>query len=240
MAKNFEPSLFLIPNFLDDGTAPERVLPPYNLEVVKNLRYYIAEHEKSARRFIKKILPEVPQNELHFTELNKHTVETDISHFLEPLKHGHSVGLISDAGMPAIADPGAIIVAEAHRQKIPVVPLVGPSSLFLALAASGLNGQHFEFHGYLPVKIPELTKKIRRLEKESRAQKKTQIFIETPYRNERMLQILLKHLSPTTRLSIAVELTGENQEITTAAVKDWRNRKIVLRKRPAVFLFQSV
>jgi len=237
MAKNFEPSLFLIPNFLDADARPERVLPPYNLEVVKNLRYYIAEHEKSARRFIKKILPEVPQNELHFTELNKHTVETDTGLFLDPVKHGHSVGLISDAGMPAIADPGAIIVAEAHRQKIPVVPLVGPSSLFLALAASGLNGQHFEFHGYLPVKIPELTKKIRRLEKESREQKKTQIFIETPYRNERMLQILLKHLSPTTRLSVAVELTGENQEITTAAVKDWRNRKIVLRKRPAVFSF---
>ncbi len=240
MAKNFEPSLILIPNFLDDSAQPEKVFPPYNLNIIKNLRHYIAEHEKSARRFIKKILPEVPQDELHFTELNKHTVEADISRFLEPLKHGHSVGLISDAGMPAIADPGAIIVAEAHRQKIRVVPLVGPSSVFLALTASGLNGQHFEFHGYLPVKIPELTKKIRRLEKESREQKKTQIFIETPYRNERLLQILLKHLSPTTLLSVAVDLTGEKEEIITASVKDWRYKKILLHKRPAVFLFQSV
>ncbi len=236
MKTNHKGALYLIPNFLHEETPYERIFPEYNKLIVNQLNYFIAEHEKHARRFIKRILPAKPQNELHFFILNKHTGEQDLPSFLEPLHSGNSMGLISDAGMPAIADPGAKIVSLAHRQNIRVVPLTGPSSLFLALAASGLNGQHFEFHGYLPVDPKNLIKKIKQLESECRRTGKTQIFMETPYRNDRLIQFLLKNLHDDTRLCIAANLTGPGEKIQTLTVSQWRKKNVSLHKIPAVFL----
>jgi len=201
------------------------------------LRHYIAEHEKNARRFIKKVAPTVPQNDLHFHILNKHTDPAALHSFISPALEGNDMGLLSDAGMPAIADPGAKIVRLAHQNGIPVMPLTGPSSIFLALAASGLNGQHFEFHGYLPIDAGQLKTKIKQMVRETQASGKTHVFIETPYRNDKLLNRLTALLPPAFQLCVAVNLTGENQQIHCHSVKEWKNNPIIIGKNPAVFLF---
>jgi 16S rRNA (cytidine1402-2'-O)-methyltransferase len=228
--------LFLIPVFLAE-TTPDRVFPSYNIEVLKQLRYFIAEHQKNARRFIKKVAPEVPQSGLHFFELNKHTDVGEISSFLKPLLEGKDMGLLSDSGMPAVADPGAKIVRAAHKHGIEVIPLVGPSSVLLALAASGLNGQHFEFHGYLPIDKAGLAGKLKSLVKETQQSGKTQIFIETPYRNKRIFDILLRRLPGHFLLCVATNLTHPNQFIQTKSVSEWKRQKMDWKKIPAIFLF---
>ncbi len=236
MKTNDKPKLYLIPNFLNDQISPENVFPEYNKMVIRNLTHFIAEHEKSARRLIKSILPQKSQNELHFFLLNKHTPVAELGNFLQPMQKGYSMGLISDAGLPAIADPGSQIIHLARKYDFEIKPLVGPSSIFLALMASGLNGQHFEFHGYLPVNTPQLIKKVKQLENETIRQNKTQIFIETPYRNDRLLQILLKNLKENTMLCVAVDLTGPNEKIHTYNIALWRRKKLSFHKIPAVFL----
>jgi len=232
-----DPVLYLIPNFIGE-VEPGRVFPPYNIEVVRQLRYYIAEREKTVRAFIKRVAPGVPQSELHFFVLNKHTTARERQGFLAPLRSGHSMGLVSEAGMPAVADPGAAVVLQAHQEGFRVEPLVGPSSVLLALAASGLNGQKFVFHGYLPVDSKDLVRQIRRLEQRSRQGNETQIFIETPYRNNKMLQHLLRTLSPSTHLCIATGLTTPQQWIRTMPVAMWKEAELPdLHKKPTVFLF---
>jgi len=230
-------TLYLIPVFLDENTPPENVFPPYNVRIVENLRHYIAEHEKNARRFIKKVAPSVPQSELHFSILNKHTPPEQIKDFLQPALEGKDMGLLSDAGMPAIADPGALIVREAHRRGIPVKPLTGPSSVFLALAASGLNGQHFEFHGYLPIENGPFRRKIKAMTGETYQSGKTHVFIETPYRNDKMLQRLIPLLPDDFRLCVAAGLTGPDEKIICRPVTEWKKQKTTFGKVPAVFLF---
>ena len=229
--------LYLIPNFLGPAE-PERVFPPYNARVVAGLRYFIAEREKSARRLIKALVPDVNQEALHFFELNRHTDPAELEHFLEPLMQGQSMGLMSEAGLPAIADPGARMVLMARRRNIRVEALVGPSSIFLALMASGLNGQRFAFHGYLPIKLPNLVRRLRELENRSRREHETQIFIETPYRNNKMMETLLKNLHPDTLLCVAADITLDSEFIETRRVGEWqRMQRPDLHKRPAVFLF---
>ncbi|NPA45775.1 MAG: SAM-dependent methyltransferase [Chlorobi bacterium] len=231
-----EPILYLIPNFLGEAE-PGRVFPPYNARVVAGLRYFIAEKEKKARAFIKKVAPAVPQNELHFYLLNKHTAAEQWREFLRPMEEGHSMGLLSDAGMPAVADPGARVVQMAHRRGFRVEPLVGPSSILLALAASGLDGQRFAFHGYLPIDKQDLTRKIKELEHESLRRRQTQIFIETPYRNQKMLAMLAEKLSPQTLLCVAAGLTTSAEFIRTMPARDWLKNMPDIHKIPAVFLF---
>ncbi len=233
-------SLYLIPNFLAD-TPVDKVFPSYNLEVIRNLKYFIVENEKNARRFLKKVYPGVNQQSLHFfiLEKEKHRPHADYSSFLVPALEGHDMGLITDAGLPAVADPGNKIVMLAHRNKIRVEPLVGPSSVMLALMASGLNGQHFCFQGYLPVKQPALQSAIKKLERESAGKRCTQIFIETPYRTDRMLQLLVNTLHRDTRLSVSVDLTAPTQEIYTMTVGEWQKNLKSFGKRPAVFLFMA-
>ncbi len=228
--------LYLIPNFLSE-TSPDEVFPAYNLKIISQIKHFIVENEKNARRFLKKVYPEINQQELIIRVINKHDKQQKTEDFLQPALEGKPIGLISDAGLPAIADPGARVVEQAHQLNIQVKPLVGPSSVFLALMASGLNGQHFSFNGYLPVKEPGLSKAIKQYEYLSSKQHSTQIFIETPYRTDRLFNTLINQLKPGTKLCIAVDLTGEKEIIRTMRVKDWKKTNKKFGKVPAVFLF---
>ncbi len=230
--------LFLIPAPLG-GDDPDKVFPPYNKKIIEEINHYIVENEKSARKFIKMIAPGKKQPELVIFQLNKHDKSQGIEEFIKPLLEGKDMGLISEAGLPAIADPGSLIVNLAHKNHIKIIPLVGPSSIMMALMASGLNGQEFSFHGYLPKDTGDLKRKIKSLEKESQKTGKSQIFIETPYRNPKLFESLLKNLNPDTMLSIAVDLSLPTEEIHSFPVKEWKNKKINLHKRPAVFIFQA-
>jgi 16S rRNA (cytidine1402-2'-O)-methyltransferase len=205
--------------------------------IVHTLDVFIAERAKTARHFLKALETPVRFNEMTFYELNKRTPAEEIQHFLVDAENGKNVGLLSEAGCPAVADPGAIIVELAHKKGIEVVPLVGPSSILLALMASGLNGQNFAFVGYIGVKKGERHKDIKRLEQLAHRHNQTQIFIETPYRNMAMLEDLLKTLSPTTRLCVAANLTLETEWIATKTVQEWKKSKLpALHKLPAIFL----
>jgi len=228
-------ALYLIPNLLGD-TPWYRVLTADLPEIISGIRYFIAEDIRNARRFLKKINPETDIDALHFYELNKFTTDEQKAGFLDPLKRGEPMGLLSEAGCPGVADPGADIVRIAHQHQLEVVPLVGPSSILLGLMASGLNGQQFAFHGYLPVKQPERIKKIQFLEKQAISQKQTQIFIETPYRNNQMLQDILHSCQPTTLLCIAADLTTESEFVRTLPVSAWKKQIPNLDKRPVVYL----
>jgi 16S rRNA (cytidine1402-2'-O)-methyltransferase len=228
-------SLYLIPNLLSE--APwQGVLPQPISEIVSNLRFFIVEDIRNARRFLKKIDPAIHIDGLTFFELNKFTTEIQKTEYLKPLTEGFDVGLLSEAGCPGVADPGADIVRLAHQCHGRVVPLVGPSSILLALMASGMNGQQFVFHGYLPVKQSERIKKIQQLEKQAFSLKQTQIFIETPYRNNQLMADILKTCQPTTLLCIAADLTSENEFIHTQRISDWKKQVPDLDKRPAIFL----
>lgn len=229
------PALYLIPSTLGD-TPVERVLPPYNTEIVSRLRFFIVENVRTARRFLKKCHADIDIDKLTFYELNKHTDRNDIPEFLQPLKEGNSMGIISEAGCPAVADPGAEIVALAHREGYKVVPLVGPSSPLLALMASGFNGQNYAFHGYLPIDSNERAKAIKKLETHAYNENQTQLFIETPYRNQKLAEDILLHCKPQTRLCIAMNITCEDEYIATKTVKEWKNRLPDMNKKPCVFL----
>ncbi|MCO5723752.1 SAM-dependent methyltransferase [Robiginitalea marina] len=230
--------LYLIPTPLGD-TEPLEVLPFIVKQVVEGCTHFIVENEKSARRFIKKIAPRKPQPSLKLYLLNKYTEPASIPGFLEPCLQGESVGVLSEAGCPTIADPGADIVRLAHGKGIRVVPLVGPSSIILALMASGLNGQNFAFNGYLPIEPAERKKTLKSLEKKSRESGQTQLFMETPYRNDKLFSELLRTLHRDTLLCVAADLTLKSETIRTLRVSEWPGEIPDLHKRPAIFALQA-
>lgn len=226
--------LYLIPAPLGDND-PTEVIPQYVLETACSLKTFVVEETRTARRFLSRYGLKGKIDELSFTELNEHTGKEDIE-AMASLFDNSDVGLITEAGLPAVADPGAALVALCHRKGIEVVPLVGPSSLMMALMASGLDGQSFAFRGYLPAKTDERRTAIRNLEKMSSSLKQTQIFIETPYRNDSLMADLTANLSPSTRLCIAADITLPTQLIRTLRVAEWRKRPLSIGKRPCVFL----
>ena len=230
--------LYLIPNRLGD-LPPLEVLPLSIRKVISEIDHYIVENEKVARHFIKKVVPSKSQPNLDFKLLNKFTSELEIPNFLDPCEKGINIGLLSDAGCPGVADPGAQVVALAHQKNIQVVPLVGPSSILLALMSSGLNGQSFTFHGYLPIDDSERKRFLKKIEKQSLENNQAQIFIETPYRNNKLLISLISTLQASTRISVAVDLTLSTEFIKTQTAAQWKKTSIDLHKRPAIFLIQA-
>ena len=227
--------LYLIPTSLGE-TDLDRILPAYNNEIVNRLDFFIVEDVRTARRFLKKINPATDIDSKTFYVLNQHTRPEEIAGFLKPLSEGREVGVISEAGCPAIADPGADVVSIAQEKGFKVVPLVGPSSILLALMASGFNGQSFAFNGYLPVQPADRTKAIKRLENRAHNEKQSQIFIETPYRNMKMLHDIISVCQPSTRLCIAADITLETEFIHTKTVNDWKKQLPDLNKRPCIFI----
>jgi len=229
-------TLYLIPCTLGD-TPAERVLPQHAIDIARKLRHFVVEQPKTARHFLAALKPEQPIQSLHFATLNEHTVPGELAELLAPLLAGHDVGVISEAGCPGVADPGAELVNLAHRNGIRVVPLVGPSSILLALMASGLNGQRFAFHGYLPIAEEERKKAITTLEAESAKRKQTQLFIETPYRNEKLFSALLACCRPQTWLCVASDITLPGESIRTRSIAQWKSQPMPqLNKRPSMFL----
>jgi 16S rRNA (cytidine1402-2'-O)-methyltransferase len=227
--------LYLIPSLLADGP-PEAVLPGATLEVIRRLDYFIVEEIRTARRFLIRAGITKTIDELTFLVFNEHTPDAGLHEFLECTESGHDIGLLSEAGAPCVADPGSQIVAAAHLAKIRVVPLTGPSSLLLALMASGFNGQNFCFHGYLPADKAQRTVKIRGLEKAIHDLDQTQIFIETPYRNRQLFEALTATCREHTMLCIAVDVTGANERIESKSIGDWRGSSPDIHKKPAIFL----
>jgi 16S rRNA (cytidine1402-2'-O)-methyltransferase len=228
--------LFLVPVTLGDEDHGI-VIPAKVIEIIKNIRHFVVEDLRSARRFLRLIDKGFPIDDSVFFELNEHTAETEISAFLEPVKKGNDLGLMSEAGMPCIADPGSRLVALAHQRKIVVKPLTGPSSILLALIASGLNGQNFSFNGYLPAKAGELPARIKDLEKKA-AQGYAQIFIETPYRAQKLFESVLLNCRDDTKLCIAENLTHVNELIRTMPVSEWKKSPPSLNGRLVVFVLQ--
>ena len=231
-------TLYLIPTTLGNNE-PSEVLPISVQQTVQLLDYFIVEKEKTARSFIKKIAPEKQLSQLKLLPLNKHTDSLEVQNYLEVCKRGISVGLLSEAGVPAVADPGRIIVAMAHQKNIAVVPLVGPCSIIMALMASGLNGQNFAFNGYLPVEKFAQKQRIKFLENLSQKYKQSQIFMETPYRTQKLFGTLLQTLQPRTHLCVAADITLKTQYIKTYSVNQWQGKKINLQKRPTIFVVLS-
>lgn len=230
-----EPALYLLPVTLGD-TPLDKVLPSYNLEVIAHIHHFIVEDVRSARRFLKKVNKEFDIDSMTFYPLNKHTSPADISGYLKPLQEGNPMGVISEAGCPAVADPGADVVAIAQQKNLKVVPLVGPSSIILSVMASGFNGQSFSFNGYLPIEAGERAKKLKQLEQRVYTEQQTQLFIETPYRNNRLMEDILHHCRPQTKLCIAANITCEDQYIKTQSVKNWQGHLPDLSKTPCIFL----
>jgi len=228
-------NLYLIPTPLGE-TGFESGLPAYNLKILQIIDTFIVEELRTARRFLRKAGYTKDFEMVSFYLLNEHTPDNEVAVMLEKALAGHHIGLLSEAGLPCIADPGNIAVRHAHRKGIRVIPLTGPSSIMLALMASGLNGQNFVFHGYLPVKPDERTKALRDLENSASRNNQTQIFIETPYRNMQMLESIVKICHPSITLCIAADLTLETEWIRSMPVSDWKRQKPELNKRPAVFL----
>ena len=228
--------LFLLPAALSEDTPPEAVVPAAVLQQARTLRHFVVEDAKTARRWLAACAHPVPMRELAMAELNEHTPAKDVPALLAPLREGHDVGLLSEAGVPAVADPGATLVAAAHAEGIAVVPLVGPSSLLLALMASGLEGQRFRFVGYLPADSAARRAALQELERQSARHRETQLFIETPYRNDALLADVLEACKATTRLAVAADLTAPTEWIRSAAVSEWKSRPATIGKRPAIFL----
>jgi 16S rRNA (cytidine1402-2'-O)-methyltransferase len=228
--------LFLLPAWLAEDTDPAAVLPAPVLERIRALEAFVVEDAKSARRFLAACGHPRPMRELAMAELNEHTPPEQVAPLLAPALAGQDVGLISEAGLPAVADPGALLVAEAHRRGVPVVPCVGPSSILLALMASGLEGQRFRFAGYLPAEASARRAALAQLESRSARDAETQVFIETPYRNEALLADLLATCKPQTRLAVAADLTAPSEWIRMDAIALWRERPAAIGKRPAIFL----
>lgn len=230
--------LYLIPTGLGDHP-PLEVLPISIKKIIDSVDDFIVENEKTARRFIKNVSPEKPQPSLRLQVLNKHTQQDELNSFLDACKQGKSMGLLSEAGCPGVADPGADVVKLAHQHNIQVIPLVGPSSIILALMSSGMNGQSFAFNGYLPIDKNERKSELKRLEKISFEQNQSQLFIETPYRNNKMLEDLCSVLHPQTRVCVACDITLETEYIKTMTIDHWKNVKVDLHKRPAIFIIHK-
>jgi len=230
--------LFLIPTVLTDN-APLETLSLEVKKAIDRITYFIVENEKTARRFIKKINPEKEQASLHINVLNKFTQDDELSHFLAPCLNGADVGIISESGCPAIADPGATVVNLAHEKNISIIPLTGPSSIILAMMSSGMNGQHFAFNGYLPIDKQERKKVLKRLERLSYEQQQSQIFIETPYRNNKTLELLSQYLHANTKICVACDITLPTAFIKTKTAKQWQNQHIDLHKRPCIFIIHK-
>ena len=230
-----EPALYLIPVTLGD-TPHSQVLPDYNTEIIRNIRHFIVEDLRSARRFLKKVDRDINIDELTFYAMGKHASPEAFASYLHPLEQGMSVGVISEAGCPAVADPGADVVAIAQREHLPVVPLVGPSSILMSLMASGFNGQSFAFQGYLPIEAGERIKRIKQLEQRVYAEGQTQIFIETPYRNHKMIEDLVRSCRPHTRLCVAADISCPDESIRTLSLGEWAKTKYDYQKTPAIFL----
>lgn len=230
-----ETALYLLPVTLGD-TPLCNVLPAYNSEIIAGIRHFIVENVRTARRFLRQVDPQFDIDGSQFYELNKHTSPQDIAGYLTPLLNGNPMGVISEAGCPAVADPGADVVAIAQRKGLKVVPLVGPSSIILSIMASGFNGQSFAFHGYLPIKPDERSRKLRMLEQRIYNEHQTQLFIETPYRNAKMIEDILKNCRPQTKLCIAANLTCSDEFVQTRTIKEWRGKVPELSKIPCIFL----
>lgn len=227
--------LYLLPNLLSESPW-QNVLPIHNAEIINNISFFIVEDIRNARRFLKKVNRDINIDLLTFMELNKHTPDVQKNSYLDFIRKGNDMGIISEAGCPGVADPGAEIVKLAHKRNIEVVPLIGPSSILLALMASGLNGQNFAFTGYIPVKKPERLKRIQQLENLALNHRQSQIFMETPYRNNHLLNDLLSTCQPNTSLCIAVDITSENEMIITKTVADWKKNPPDLEKIPVIFI----
>ncbi|GAK91779.1 tetrapyrrole (corrin-porphyrin) methylase family protein [Nonlabens ulvanivorans] len=230
--------LYLIPVTLGDIN-PFEVLPLSIKKVVENINHYVVENEKTARRFIKSVVPSKPQPELVLFSINKYTDAAEIPSFLEPCLQGHDMGVMSEAGVPGVADPGADVIKIAHQKGIQVVPLVGPSSILMAVMASGLNGQNFAFCGYLPIDNMERRKRIKELESRSFNEQQSQLFIETPYRNNKMMEELLLQLHPSTEVCIACDITLPTEFIKTMSVNLWKKQVPDLHKRPTIFMIHK-
>lgn len=230
-----EAALYLLPVTLGE-TPVSRVLPAYNQEILLSIRHFIVEDVRSARRFLKRAEPSIRIDDLTFYPLNKHTAPEEISAYLNPLLEGSPMGVISEAGCPAVADPGADVVAIAQRKNLRVVPLVGPSSIILSVMASGFNGQSFAFVGYLPVDQSDRVRRLKELEQRAYSESQTQIFIETPYRNNRMAEDIVRTCRPQTRLCIAANITCEGEYIRTRTVREWKGKLPDLNKMPCIFL----
>jgi len=232
-------TLYLVPNLLG-LVPPENVLPARTIAVARGLGFFILENAKPARAFLKSLGPTRPLREIAISEIGVEPSAARCALLLAPARAGHDTGIMSDAGCPGIADPGALVVAAAHRERIAVVPLVGPSSVLLALMASGMNGQGFTFHGYLPVKAPARAEALRTLEAESRRTGHAQLFIETPYRNGPLLASIVETCRPSTRLCVAADLTLASESVESRAVGDWKGRDFAgYAKRPAMYVLQS-
>ena len=238
MAMQLKGKLYLIPCPIQDEGGIDQI-PDETKNHIRKLKHWVAEHAKTARRFIKAIGSDFTFDEIEISELNKRTEESEYQEMVQVLLNGHDLGLMSDAGCPGVADPGAKIVELAHQKNIEVIPLVGPSSILLALMASGMNGQGFSFHGYLSAKRPLLGKDLKRLESLSKSNKQSQIFIETPYRNLQVVEEACKVLNGNTRLCIACDIGSDKAYIKTQTIANWKKEKnLDLHKRPAVFILE--
>lgn len=235
---NHKGKLYLIPVTLGD-ISPFEVLPLSIKKVVERINHYVVENEKTARRFIKSVVPSKSQPDLVLYAINKYTEPSEIPTFLEPCLAGHDMGVMSEAGVPGVADPGADVIRIAHSKGIQVVPLVGPSSILMAVMASGLNGQNFAFCGYLPIDNSERRKRIKELENRSFNEQQSQLFIETPYRNNKMMEELLLQLHPETELCVACDITLPTEFIKTMSVNMWKKQVPELHKRPTIFMLHK-
>jgi len=231
-----KPSLILIPTTLGDLGTVNKVLPDYNLKLTYGIKVFIVEQIRTARRFLKKINHPVPIDDMTFHELNKHTDQNQVYSYLSAISKGESIGLISEAGTPCVADPGSVIVKIAHQKNIDIIPLVGPNSIIMSLMASGFNGQNFSFHGYLPVDKNDRARKIQQIETNIYKNDQSQIFIETPFRNMQLFESLLKTCKNGTLLCVACNLSLEDQFIKTLSIQDWKKETVDLKKKPTVFL----
>lgn len=230
--------LYLIPTTLGEMN-PEDVMPQTIKRSIDFIDDYIVENDKTARKFIKSIAPDKKQAELQLSLLNKHTEVADYQNMIQPLLEGKNVGLMSEAGCPGVADPGAVIVKLAHEKGIQVVPLVGPSSILLAIMASGMNGQSFTFNGYLPIDAIEKKSTLKQLERISFEKNQSQLFIETPYRNNKIFEDMLATLQPNTHICVACDITLPTEFIKTLTVNDWKKNKVDLHKRPCIFIIHK-
>jgi 16S rRNA (cytidine1402-2'-O)-methyltransferase len=228
-------TLYLIPTTLGESPLP-LVIPEQVRHMAAKLAVFVAENPKTARQYLKLLEPVTPLQDIQIFTLDKHTRQEQLEQFLQPALSGKDIGLVSEAGCPAVADPGALLVRLAHRKGIRVAPLVGPSSILLALMASGMNGQAFAFHGYLPIQKAERCKRIAELEKESAGRNQTQIFIEAPYRNQPLLEDIVQTCEPGTELCIATDITLDSEHIETRAISEWRKKLPDINKRPTIFL----
>ena len=228
-------TIFLIPTDLG-GESIGRIWPADNLQMIRHLRHFIVENERSARRFLRKAGYDIPFEEVSMHLLNKHTKAGEISGYLHACLAGHDMGILSEAGTPCVADPGQNIVQIAHRRGLKVVPMVGPSSMIMALMASGFNGQHFLFHGYLPISKHERIRAIKNMERAAYSHDQTQLFMETPYRNNQLMEDLVKTCDPATLICVACDITLASEYIRTLPTKEWKKNMPDLHKRPGIFL----